>query len=613
MSDMTVKVIMQYINENNTYSSQNSAYTIPNLNNIVQVTVGYGNSFAVLDNEGYIWTWCESAPFNTLYDSLFNSSTPSKLTTLQNVVYILQNKYMRNLAAVLNDGTIYIYGDNSGGQYGLGNSTASSINFNGDTVTITYNSNNFNLINGFPVNGSKIVKVVFIFASVAILLDNGDVWIWGYNHNDIFYFGTDFLIPTKISVVNIIDICATENMLVLLNCESDVLFYGKDFSSNLHIIPLKINAYSNITRIFSNNNQVFLLDESNKLIIYDGMAETIKKKLKFSPQFDYTNITNNDNTSKAYNFYNHNFNNGAGFTGVKNLNIQNKFTGNYIGKINSATIKKRIVKFDSKFVVPTLSNPFDIILPDTALNTEDNINVTLTNQIDKTKTIDKIQIYLGQNVTPLNHIILNPPGMVYTNYINFDVLNTSIKQDTKIYFISSTDTIGNEISTVDNGYGAYFQYIVNDNLTSTYNSNLTGIRIFTTHFTDVIITQPTKTTAPCFSYETLIKILNTLDENKKNKVNIIYDERKDKKIYRCTFKNYGDMEFTLDHQFLYNEKIIDFEELIKNNSNISNVRFVDINEISTVYNLHGNEYKYHDDNMFKLYDDLYVIGCTIIK
>lgn len=114
--------------------------------------------------------------------------------------------------------------------------------------------------------------------------------------------------------------------------------------------------------------------------------------------------------------------------------------------------------------------------------------------------------------------------------------------------------------------------------------------------------------APCFSYQTLKKILKNI-ENDRNFI-LVHEPRNNKKMYRCNIKNFGEVEFTYDHGFLYNNKIYSFEELLTCYSNIENIEEISMNECEIVYNIIGHTKQISKENLFKINDELFMFGGT---
>jgi hypothetical protein len=88
------------------------------------------------------------------------------------------------------------------------------------------------------------------------------------------------------------------------------------------------------------------------------------------------------------------------------------------------------------------------------------------------------------------------------------------------------------------------------------------------------------------------------------------DERGFAIVYRCDWEPYGRVEFTADHPFQYNGKMITFEELIGLHPKINNVEVVplDDKDLTMVYNIIAHPDQQDERNFFKLEDNLYMVG-----
>lgn len=114
----------------------------------------------------------------------------------------------------------------------------------------------------------------------------------------------------------------------------------------------------------------------------------------------------------------------------------------------------------------------------------------------------------------------------------------------------------------------------------------------------------------CFSYATLQKILLTIP---KQLVITLKSKRINKKMIRVIHEDLGELEFTHDHPFLYQEKIISFEKLVELNPKFSNSKNIPLEECETIYNIVGHPFQNHPDNIFILSDDLHMLGAQYPK
>ena len=112
---------------------------------------------------------------------------------------------------------------------------------------------------------------------------------------------------------------------------------------------------------------------------------------------------------------------------------------------------------------------------------------------------------------------------------------------------------------------------------------------------------------PCFSRETLLKIIKLIPENKS--ILISKTKRNGKPMYRCDYGNFGTLEFTEDHAFLYKDKIYKFEDLIQIHPILKRTaKIMSADESPYVYNIYGHFRRLHKDNKFEMGPNLYILG-----
>jgi hypothetical protein len=88
------------------------------------------------------------------------------------------------------------------------------------------------------------------------------------------------------------------------------------------------------------------------------------------------------------------------------------------------------------------------------------------------------------------------------------------------------------------------------------------------------------------------------------------DERGFATVYRCDWAPYGCVEFTADHPFQYKNKMVTFEELIQLHPKISNVEVVSLDDpdLQMVYNIIAHPDQQDEKNMFRMEEDLMMVG-----
>lgn len=114
--------------------------------------------------------------------------------------------------------------------------------------------------------------------------------------------------------------------------------------------------------------------------------------------------------------------------------------------------------------------------------------------------------------------------------------------------------------------------------------------------------------APCFSKKTYDKLIEFNIINKPH--GLVKGHRDNTTMYRCNWEPYGILEFTEEHPFIYIDKLYSFSELINIHPNIKNVELIPYNDEETkyVYNFISYPIQIHENNMFRLSDNTYIIG-----
>jgi hypothetical protein len=114
--------------------------------------------------------------------------------------------------------------------------------------------------------------------------------------------------------------------------------------------------------------------------------------------------------------------------------------------------------------------------------------------------------------------------------------------------------------------------------------------------------------APCFSLNTyrILKQRGVIDRIHAT----VQSNRNHTKMYRCNFRNLGTLEFTYDHPFVYNGKVYPFDKLMHIDPSITNVEEIayDDKSVEMVYNIIGYPIQLDKRNLFKIDDDLYMVG-----
>jgi RHS repeat-associated protein len=163
---------------NGTTTNSSTPVEVSGLTNVVAIACGAYHSLA-LKADGTVWTWGDDSAGQLGNGSTRNSSTPVQVSGLTNVVQIANgDKYFGE--ALKSDGTVWTWGDNSNGELGNGNHTASSVPIKVSSL-------------------SGITEVSGGYRHSVVLKSDGTVWTWGENSQGDLGNGTltDSSVPVQ--------------------------------------------------------------------------------------------------------------------------------------------------------------------------------------------------------------------------------------------------------------------------------------------------------------------------------------------------------------------------------------------------------------------------------
>jgi alpha-tubulin suppressor-like RCC1 family protein len=144
----------------NTYEPRPSAQQVPGLLNIASIHAGYWHNFAITD-DGSVYVWGDNQMGQLGLGSSFPPTYNSPQTLNLTGVVDIASGYWHSLA-LLEDGSVYAWGDDSFGQLGLG-----EVNF---------------AVSPTAVPGLENIAAIACGTSFsAAVNEDGEVWTWGYN------------------------------------------------------------------------------------------------------------------------------------------------------------------------------------------------------------------------------------------------------------------------------------------------------------------------------------------------------------------------------------------------------------------------------------------------
>jgi alpha-tubulin suppressor-like RCC1 family protein len=188
--------------------------------------------------DGTVWCWGDNI------DGLFglSSPTPLQITQLHDIIALETGNYSAVETVLRSDGTVWNWGGNWGGQLGNGTTESSPV----------------------PVevkNLDSVTSVKSAFDSSLALKEDGSVWAWGSNYSGQLGDGTttDRYIPIQVLYLdNIVAISAGWSHSLALKNDGTVWAWGANWNGQLgdgttieRHEPVKLNTISDVTAIRS--------------------------------------------------------------------------------------------------------------------------------------------------------------------------------------------------------------------------------------------------------------------------------------------------------------------------------------------------------------------------
>lgn len=247
--------------------TQNDSYLpvhVPGLTNVKAITAG--SSFTVaLKNDGTVWAWGIND-----HGQLGNGGTtsssfiPLQISSLTNVSAVSAGGF--HTLALSNDGTVWSWGDNGGGQ--LGNGTTSSL-----PKKVLGLSNIVAISSGY-------------YYSTALKAD-GTVWAWGENLCGQLGDGTtiDRTVPVKVSgLTKVKAITAGVRHMMAIGQDGTVWVWGNDWTKrsdsatsplgyNLMLSPVQMPGLTNVQGIAAGPSNYIVITTDGKLLTWGGVNQ----------------------------------------------------------------------------------------------------------------------------------------------------------------------------------------------------------------------------------------------------------------------------------------------------------------------------------------------------
>lgn len=220
-------------------------------------------SFALL-YDGSLYAWGQNSSGQLGLGDEIDRNTPEKVNINGNIKQIIASSYSMSIFALMEDDSIYTWGDNGCGQLGLGD------------------NKDRNLPEKIKIDG-KVKKIIISSNSVFALMEDDSIYAWGDNKYGQLGLGdnVDKNIPSKVELNGKIKELVTHNnsyynrvsTYALLddnsfyswgNNECGQLGLGDDINRNL---PVKVEINGKIKKVFKDNESYF---SSPYLLMEDG-------------------------------------------------------------------------------------------------------------------------------------------------------------------------------------------------------------------------------------------------------------------------------------------------------------------------------------------------------
>ena len=231
----------------------------------------------VITEDGALYVWGKNSYGQLGVGDEVNKNTPIKVTAINGKVMelIISNSF--SVYAILEDGSLYSWGNNYYGELGVGD----EVNKNTPTKV------------NLP---SKIKELITTGSSVYALMEDGSLYAWGYNYHDELGIGSneDKNTPTKVNLPSKIKELITTNgpSVYALMEDSSLYSWGNNESGQLGVgdevnknTPTKVNLPSKIKELITTGSSVYALMEDSSLYSWGdnifgqlGVGDEVNKK-----------------------------------------------------------------------------------------------------------------------------------------------------------------------------------------------------------------------------------------------------------------------------------------------------------------------------------------------
>jgi len=198
---------------------------LPQGRRVVQLQLAAYHSGCLLDN-GEVWMWGHNNHGQLDNGNTDDQPNPAKVGSLPQNRRVVQFRTGDSHSCyLLENGEVWMWGDNSNGQLGIGN-------YDDQPIPVR--------VRGLP-RSCRVVQLQVGAYHSACLLDNGEVWMWGFNHWGQLGSGDWFAHPSPVKVRGLPQGCRVVQLQVggghsaCLLDNGEVWMWGSNVSGELGI------------------------------------------------------------------------------------------------------------------------------------------------------------------------------------------------------------------------------------------------------------------------------------------------------------------------------------------------------------------------------------------
>ena len=264
------------------YASENQKINIPDkINELIglkdteydtskRMYINKFSLYAITEN-GELYAWGDNSDGQLGIGNTDNQTKPVKVTGITGKIkQLITLKYdgealldYFSVYALTEDGSLYVWGNNSNGQFGLGNTDNQTKPVKVAAITDKIKE--------------LIVPEPYLFSSILIAItEDNSLYTWGYNRDGELGIGSneyEVYIPTKVNLPGKVKLITTKGESVYAILEDGSLYaWGYNYNGQLGIgdeleknTPTKVNLPGKIKELIEYNSSIYTILEDGSL------------------------------------------------------------------------------------------------------------------------------------------------------------------------------------------------------------------------------------------------------------------------------------------------------------------------------------------------------------